>query len=111
MFREEVGLKLDRVRFSLLQEAVDDPQFHQSAHFLLINYFAHSRGSVITPNQEIEESAWVTPEQALTYSAQQLHPHPCAVLHQWRARRGPRRRRPWCRAGPMSAISPRRPPA
>jgi nucleoside triphosphatase len=66
-FREEVGLDLERVRFALLQEAVDDPQFHQSAHFVLINYFAHSGASVITPNHEIEEWAWVTPEQAFTY--------------------------------------------
>jgi ADP-ribose pyrophosphatase YjhB (NUDIX family) len=66
-FREEVGLDLELVRFALLQEAVDDPQFHQSAHFVLINYFAHSGASVITPNHEIEEWAWVTPEQAFSY--------------------------------------------
>jgi nucleoside triphosphatase len=66
-FREEVGLDLEGVRFALLQEAVDDPQFHQSAHFVLINYFAHSGASVITPNHEIEEWAWVTPEQAFSY--------------------------------------------
>jgi hypothetical protein len=46
---------------------VDDPQFHQSAHFVLINYFAFSQASAITPNHEIEEWAWVTPEQAFTY--------------------------------------------
>jgi nucleoside triphosphatase len=66
-FQEEVGLELERVRFALLQEAVDDPQFHRSAHFVLINYFAFSQGSAITPNHEIEEWAWVSPEQALTY--------------------------------------------
>ena len=66
-FREEVGLDLEQVRFALLQEAVDDPQFHQSAHFVLSNYYAHSGASVITPNHEIEEWAWVTPEQAFTY--------------------------------------------
>jgi hypothetical protein len=62
-----VGQELERVRFALLQEAVDDPQFHQSAHFVLINYFAFSQASAITPNHEIEEWAWVTPEQAFTY--------------------------------------------
>jgi ADP-ribose pyrophosphatase YjhB (NUDIX family) len=66
-FREEVGLELEQVRFALLQEAVDDAQFHQSAHFVLINYFAFSHDSVITPNHEIEEWAWVTPQQALIY--------------------------------------------
>lgn len=66
-FREEVGLELERVRFALLQEAVDDPQFHQSAHFVLINYFAFSPTSAITPNHEIEEWAWLTPKQALEH--------------------------------------------
>jgi len=66
-FQEEVGLELEQVRFALLQEAVDDPQFHRSAHFVLINYFAFSQQSAITPNHEIEEWAWVSAEQALTY--------------------------------------------
>ena len=38
--REEVGLELDGLQFALLQEAVEDPQFHRPVHFLLINYFA-----------------------------------------------------------------------
>ncbi len=49
------------------QEAVDDPQFHCPAHFLLMNYFAHSEQTAIIPNHEIVEWAWLAPEQALTY--------------------------------------------
>ena len=66
-FLEEVGLDLRDVAFALHQEAVDDPQFHCPAHFLLMNYFAHTQQSAITPNHEIEEWAWLAPELALTY--------------------------------------------
>jgi nucleoside triphosphatase len=66
-FLEEVGLELSGVTFALHQEAVDDPQFHCPAHFLLMNYFAHSQQTAITPNHEIVEWAWLAPEQALTY--------------------------------------------
>ena len=41
-FQEEVGLTLTDVRFALLQEAVNDAQFFQPAHFVLVNYYAHS---------------------------------------------------------------------
>jgi ADP-ribose pyrophosphatase YjhB (NUDIX family) len=66
-FLEEVGLELSGVVFALHQEAVDDPQFHCPAHFLLMNYFACSQQTAITPNHEIVEWAWLPPEQALTY--------------------------------------------
>ncbi|NES21211.1 MAG: NUDIX domain-containing protein [Symploca sp. SIO3E6] len=66
-FHEEVGLELTQVRFGLLQEAVLDSQFVKEAHFILVNYYAFSAGETITPNEEIEEWAWVTPKQALDY--------------------------------------------
>jgi len=66
-FREEVALDLEQVRFALLQEAILDPQFHVPAHFVLVNYYAFSTSSLVVPNEEIVEWAWVSPEQALTY--------------------------------------------
>ncbi len=66
-FQEEVGLNLMKVRFALLQEAVVDPQFYKEAHFVMINYYAVSKSETITPNEEIEEWAWVTPQEALEY--------------------------------------------
>ena len=66
-FKEEVGLDLMEVRFALLQEAVIDPQFCQEAHFIMINYYAFSQSETITPNEEIEEWAWVNPQEALKY--------------------------------------------
>jgi len=67
-FREEVGLELEHLRFALLQESIDDVQFHRSAHFVLLNYYAFTAESTITPNHEINEWAWVSPQNALTYS-------------------------------------------
>jgi len=66
-FREEVGLELTQVRFSLLQEAVLDPQFVREAHFIMVNYYAFSASETVTPNEEIEEWAWVTPQMAIEY--------------------------------------------
>ncbi len=64
--QEEVGLELQAVQFALMQEAVEDPQFHRPVHFLLINYFAFS-SSRVKANEEIAEWAWVTPQEALKY--------------------------------------------
>ena len=50
-FQEEVGLTLTDVRFALLQEAVNDAQFFQPAHFVLVNYYAHSSTIEIIPNE------------------------------------------------------------
>lgn len=66
-FREEVGLELTQVHFALLQEAVRDPQFVRDAHFIMVNYYAFSASVAITPNEEIVEWAWVTPQEAMSY--------------------------------------------
>ena len=65
--REEVGLELASVQFALLQEAVEDAQFHRPVHFMLINYYAFSTTTAVSPNHEIAEWAWVSPQQALDY--------------------------------------------
>lgn len=66
-FREEVGLELAAIEFALMQEAIADAQFHRPVHFLLLNYFAFAQETTVSPNEEITEWAWVTPQQALTY--------------------------------------------
>ncbi|AOY78913.1 NUDIX domain-containing protein [Moorena producens JHB] len=66
-FREEVGLELTQVSFGLLQEAVLDSKFVREAHFIMVNYYAFSARETITPNEEIEEWVWVTPQQAMEY--------------------------------------------
>ena len=66
-FQEEVGLELTQIRFALIQEAVLDSQFCKPAHFIMMNYYAFSAHESITPNEEIVEWAWVTPQQAMEY--------------------------------------------
>lgn len=66
-FREEAGLELYNIRYAMLLEGVFDPQFYKPLHFLFINYYAESRVETITPNEEILEWAWATPEEALQY--------------------------------------------
>lgn len=66
-FREEVNLPLSEIEFALLQEAVEDSQFHRLAHFVLINFFAFTTSTGVQPNKEIATWAWVSPEEALSY--------------------------------------------
>lgn len=66
-FREEVGLDLHSLSYAQTQEAVLSGEFWKPAHMLLIDFLAHTDGQRVTPNEEIEESAWVTLEQAAAY--------------------------------------------
>lgn len=66
-FREEVGLELHDVLYAQTQESVLSPEFHAEAHLLLIDFFASTAGHTVTPNEEIEEWAWVTLQEALKY--------------------------------------------
>lgn len=63
--REETGLELDDIRWAPVQEAVESPEFYRSAHFVLLNYVARSRSEVVRLNDEAQDYAWVTPEEAL----------------------------------------------
>ncbi|MFD3005755.1 NUDIX domain-containing protein [Thermus tengchongensis] len=65
-FWEEVGLRLSRVRFALVQEAIFSQEFHKPTHMLLLNYFAEAEG-VVRPNEEILEWAWVKAEEGLSF--------------------------------------------
>jgi len=65
-FREETGLELQDVRPAQTQEAVLSPEFHQPAHLLLVDFFARTDTETVTPNEEIEEWAWLPLEDAAT---------------------------------------------
>jgi ADP-ribose pyrophosphatase YjhB (NUDIX family) len=62
--REETGLTLVEVRRGPLQEAIDSPEFHRPAHFILINFIARSDGEEVTLNDEAEEARWLTSDEA-----------------------------------------------
>lgn len=66
-FREETGLILRDIQYAQTQEAVLSPEFHKPSHMLLFDYFARTDRTEITPNEEIEEWAWVTLEEAASY--------------------------------------------
>jgi len=63
--REETGLELTDVVWAPVQEAVDHPQFHRPAHFVLLNFVARATGEQVTLNDEAQEHAWLTPDEAL----------------------------------------------
>lgn len=62
--REETGLELHDVRFVMTQDCVDPEEFHQPAHFLLLNYAAETHSDAVTLNHEAEEFRWVSPPEA-----------------------------------------------
>ena len=66
-FREETGLILRDIEYAQTQEAVLSPEFHKPSHMLLFDYCARTESTEIRPNEEIEEWAWVTLEEAAAY--------------------------------------------
>jgi len=63
---EETGLLARDVRFLLVQEAIDSPEFHRPAHMILLNYACRvDDTSTLSLNDEAEGFLWVTPTEAL----------------------------------------------
>ena len=46
--REETGLELRDIRFALVQDCIEPPEFYKRAHFLLLNYTAGATTTVST---------------------------------------------------------------
>lgn len=64
--REETGLATTDVVWAPVQEAVDHPQFHRPAHFVLLNFVARATDERVTLNDEAQAFAWVGVDEALT---------------------------------------------
>ena len=62
--REETGLELRDIRFALVQDCIEPPEFYKKAHFLLLNYTAVAEGTEVVLNDEAEIHRWVTPDEA-----------------------------------------------
>jgi ADP-ribose pyrophosphatase YjhB (NUDIX family) len=62
---EETGLKLENVRFEIVQDCIEPPEFYKKAHFLLLNYTARALGTDVVLNDEAEAHRWVTLYEAL----------------------------------------------
>jgi 8-oxo-dGTP pyrophosphatase MutT (NUDIX family) len=74
--REETGLTLTEVVWAPVSEAVDHPEFHRSAHFVLLNFVARSSGEGVTLNDEAQAYAWLPLPEALALDLN----HPTRVL-------------------------------
>ena len=63
---EETALELRDIRFALVQDCIEPPEFYKKAHFLLLNYTATATTTNVALNDEAETFRWVTPEEAAT---------------------------------------------
>ncbi len=61
---EETGLQLSDIRFELVQDCIEPPEFYTKAHFLLLNYTAKAVGTEVTLNDEAETYRWVSLAEA-----------------------------------------------
>ncbi|MCX8155736.1 MAG: NUDIX domain-containing protein [Verrucomicrobiae bacterium] len=64
--REETGLEIGHIRFQLVQDCIQSPEFYRPAHFLLLNYVCEAQAPVaVKLNEEAQEYRWCTMEEAL----------------------------------------------
>jgi phosphoglycolate phosphatase len=66
--REETGLEVEDIRFAMVQDCVEHPEFYRPRHFILVNYTAVVKGSepAVALNHESEAYLWVDPKDAST---------------------------------------------
>ncbi len=62
---EETGLDISDIRFVMVQDCIDSPEFFRNEHFLLLNYLAKANSRQVTLNDEAEEFVWCTMDEAL----------------------------------------------
>lgn len=68
---EETGLALTDIRFALVQDCINSPEFMRPEHFLLLNYVARATTTAVTLNDEAEEFRWLSPAAALALDLNQ----------------------------------------
>jgi phosphoglycolate phosphatase len=62
--REETALEASDIRFVMVQDCIDSPEFFRLEHFLLLNYIAKADSYDVILNDEAEEFVWVTVGEA-----------------------------------------------
>lgn len=60
---EETGLTLHDIQFALVQDCIRSKEFYKPAHFVLLNYVAHTKQTDITLNPEADEFRWCSLDQ------------------------------------------------
>ena len=63
--KEETGLAICDIRFAMVQDCVNSPEFYKPAHFVLLNYTCRATGTEVTLNDEAQEFQWLLPKKAL----------------------------------------------
>ena len=63
--REETGLEATEVRLAMVQDAIEEPEFHRPRHFVLLNYTARTVTESVKINHESLEWGWFTPAESL----------------------------------------------
>lgn len=63
--REETDLSVSDVRLVLVQDAIEEPEFHRPRHFLLLNYTARTLSDSVRLNHESLEGGWFQLREAL----------------------------------------------
>jgi len=63
--REETALDIDDIRFAIVQDSIDSPEFMRAEHFLLLNYVARAAGGEVALNDEAEAFEWLPVADAL----------------------------------------------
>jgi phosphoglycolate phosphatase len=62
---EETGLSITDIRFLLLQEVIDHPDFYVPAHFVSLNYRCRVSGGALRLNEEAQHAIWCSLDAAL----------------------------------------------
>lgn len=69
--REETALEITDIRFVFVQDCIDSPEFIRPEHFLLLNYLAKAECKDVVLNEEAEEFAWLSLDEALAIDLNQ----------------------------------------
>jgi len=68
---EETTLGIDDIRFVMVQDSIDSPEFMTPQHFILLNYLARACGSDVVLNDEAQEFRWLPVDEALALDLNQ----------------------------------------
>ncbi|HEY9720526.1 MAG TPA: NUDIX domain-containing protein [Oscillatoriaceae cyanobacterium] len=63
--KEETGLDGWDVRFATVQDCIQSPEFYKPSHMILLNFTCRSPGGAVSLNEEANEFAWASLDEAL----------------------------------------------
>jgi ADP-ribose pyrophosphatase YjhB (NUDIX family) len=62
---EETNLKVNQIKFVLVQDCIHSKEFYKDAHFVLLNYTCRATGKInVKLNHEAQEFRWLAPAAA-----------------------------------------------